>query len=80
MEVIGSFYSNLYKGDDLEHSDNLANYLLENPHMARISADNAQVCEGKVTMDECLKSLNSFESNKTSGNDELTAEFYKFSW
>ena len=36
--------------------------------------------KGKLTIDECFKSLNSFENNKSPGNDGLTAEFYKAFW
>ena len=46
--------------------------------MPRLSVDDSQVCEGKLTIEECVKSLNSFEPNKSPGNDGLTVEFYKF--
>ena len=38
------------------------------------------MCEGKLTIEECVKSLNSFEPTKSPGNDGLTVEFYKFFW
>ena len=38
------------------------------------------MCEGKLTIEECVKSLNSFEPNKSPGNDGLTVEFYNFFW
>ena len=37
--------------------------------MPRLSADNVKVYEGKLTMDECVRSLKSFESYKYSGNE-----------
>ena len=46
--------------------------------MPRLSVDDSQVCEGKLTIEECVKSLNSFEPNKSPGNDGLTVEFYNF--
>ena len=78
--AIEGFYSGLYKKDDLEPSKNLMNTFLENPLMPRLSVDDSQVCEGKLTIEECVKSLNSFEPNKSPGNDGLTVEFYKFFW
>ena len=39
--------------------------------MPRLSVDDSQVCEGKLTIEECVKSLNSFEPNKSPGNDGL---------
>ena len=78
LGVIEGFYSGLYKKDDLEPSENLMNTFLENPPMPRLSVDDSQVCEGKLTIEECVKSLNSFEPNKSPGNDGLTVEFYNF--
>ena len=80
LGVIEGFYSGLYKKDDLEPSENLMNIFLENPLMPRLSVDDSQVCEGKLTIEECVKSLNSFEPNKCPGNDGLTVGFYKFFW
>ena len=37
-------------------------------------------CEGRLTLAECLKSLRSFQSNKSPGNDGLTVEFYNAFW
>ena len=78
LGVIEGFYSGLYKKDDLEPSENLMNTFLENPLMPRLSVDDSQVCEGKLTIEECVKSLNSFEPNKSPGNDGSTVEFYNF--
>ena len=46
--------------------------------MPCLSVDDSQVCEGKLTTEEWVKSLNSFVPNKSPGNDGLTGEFYKF--
>ena len=80
LGVIEGFYSGVYTKDDLEPSENLMNTFLENPLMLRLSVDDSQVCEGKLTIEECVKSLNSFEPTKSPGNDGLTVEFYKFFW
>ena len=39
-----------------------------------------QMCEGKVSADECLKALNDFQNEKSPGTDGLPAEFYKLFW
>ena len=80
MQEIEKFYSDLYKADSLKPSENLKNSFLANPEMPRFTAENAQACEGKLTVAECLKSLQSFENNKSPGDDGLTAEFYKAFW
>ena len=37
-------------------------------------------CEGKLTVKECFDCLQSFENNKSPGEDGLIAEFYKTFW
>ena len=64
----------------LKPSENLLNYFLANPVIPRLTAENAQVCEGKLTVAKCLKGLQLFENNKSPGDDGLTAEFYKAFW
>ena len=38
------------------------------------------VCEGKIEYNECFNVLQSFQKNKTPGNDGLTIEFYVAFW
>ena len=76
MQEIERFYSDLYKADSLTPSENLLSSFLENPEIPRLTAENAQACEGKLTVAECFKSLQLFENNKSPGDDGLTAEFY----
>ena len=80
LQEIEQFYSDLYKADSLKPSENLLNSFLANPEIPRLTAENAQTCEGKLTVAECLKSLQLFENNKSPGDDGLTAEFYKAFW
>ena len=56
------------------------NTFFENPPIPRLTVDDSRVCEWKLTIEECAKSLNSFESNKFPGNAGLTVEFYPFFW
>ena len=48
--------------------------------MPKLSDTDVQICEGKLTVEECYKSLQLFESNKSPGNDGLTVEFYRAFW
>ena len=45
-----------------------------------LSDASKQVCEGKLSLEECTKAVNEFQNNKSPGNDGLTAEFYKYFW
>ena len=56
------------------------NSFLANPEITRLAEENAHACEGKLTVAECLKSLQLFENNKSPGDGGLTAEFYKVFW
>ena len=48
--------------------------------MPKLTNNEARICDGKLTADECYKSLQLFESNKSPGADGLTAEFYRAFW
>ena len=37
-------------------------------------------CEGKISAEECYNILESFQTNKTPGNDGIPIEFYKLFW
>ena len=80
LQEIEKFYSDLYKFDSRKPSENLLNSFLANPEILRLTTENAQACEGKLTVAECLKSRQLFENNKSPGHDGLTAEFYKAFW
>ena len=54
-----------------------ANLFLRHPEIPKLSPKKAATCEGKLTMEECLHSLQSFKEKKSPGNDGLTVEFYK---
>ena len=45
--------------------------------MAKLSDNDVQICDGKLTVEECYKSFQQFKSNKSPGNDGLTVEFYR---
>ena len=43
----------------------------------KTSNEHFNLCKGKITLNEIVKSINSETNNKSLGNDGLTAEFYK---
>ena len=80
LQEIQNFYSNLCERDPLSPSEHTLNSFLNNPEMPKLSDTDVQICEGKLTVEECYKSLQLFESNKSPGNDGLTVEFYRAFW
>ena len=45
--------------------------------MLRLSEDDREKCEGLLTYEECKKSLETFQNEKSPGEDGFTVEFYK---
>ena len=78
MNEIEDFYTDLY---GLESNlPEFANSFFQLSAIPKLSPDREATCEGKLTVEECFKSLQSFKQNKSPGNDGLTVEFYKTFW
>ena len=80
LHEIYNFYSNFCKQEPLSPSEDVLNSFLNNPKILKLSDNDIRICDGKLTVDECYKSLQLFESNKSPGNDGLTVEFYRVFW
>ena len=70
------FYSNLYK----DHSCHTSESTFFDIEVTSLSQELRSACEGRITYNECFSALQSFQKNKTPGNDGLTAEFYLAFW
>ena len=46
-------------------------------HTAIIWRKKKLSCEGQITIEECKRILETFQKNKSPGNDEIPIEFYK---
>ena len=75
------FYNNLYKTrtDDNVDNENIKKFL-NKLTIPQLSEEMKQSCEGAITMEECKSSLESFQNNKSPGNDGIPIEFYKTCW
>ena len=80
LHEIYNFYSNFCKQEPLSPSEDVLNSFLNNPKILKLSDNDIRICDGKLIVDECYKSLQLFESNKSPGNDGLTVEFYRAFW
>ena len=73
------FYKHLYRSSNTNYNTTnqyLNEIILEN----QLNSDDANMCEGPVTMEECITAINGMKANKSPGLDGLTVEFYqKFS-
>jgi len=72
VEECKDFYANLYKEENVDQS--LIDYFLkEVPKLPEIDRDS---CEGLLSVEECLISINKMENGKSPGMDGLPKEFY----
>ena len=53
---------------------------LKNQDIPKLDEEEKEKCEGKLTFNECFRSLLTFQIGKAPGNDGLTVEFYKSFW
>ena len=68
------FYKNLYSKKSLMTEEQCMDFLSEvsTPSLAK---EEAEICEGKLTLPECLTALKQMPGNKSPGNDGLTNGF-----
>ena len=75
------FYKALYtSATHLRNSNDAVSASAFFENIAPLENTDQQMCEGKVSAEECLKALNDFQNEKSPGTDGLPAEFYKFFW
>ena len=73
------FYKNLYtsKIDTNKNTDAFFPYLEK---QKRLSQEEQSLREGRLSKKECLEALKSMASEKKTGPDGLSCEFYKVFW
>ena len=72
------FYEKLYtykEVDDVDLDD-----ILNFDDIPKLSENQKNKLEGKITLDEALQALKSMANNKSPGSDGFTVEFFKFFW
>ena len=75
------FYQELYTSRTKNLDNTRAtNFFLNNLIIPSLTEQQMLSCEGKITSEECDKVLETFQPNKTPGNDGIPIEFYKTFW
>ena len=59
---------------------NTWNTFFGQPGIPNLSEEERPSCEGRISIEECVRALDTFESGKTPGNDGIPIEFYKTFW
>ena len=75
------FYNNLYKTQTKDNAENedIKKFLTELT-IPKLSEESKQSREGGITAEEFKTSLESFQNNKSPGNNGIPIEFYKRCW
>ena len=66
-----------YIGSDIDHRDSVLNNFGLDLKFPILSDEEKTNLEGKITLEECEKILNTFQNGKSPVDDGFTAEFYK---
>ena len=77
MSCIQLFYTKLYEKS--KATCDFQNYISD-IKLNVLSDDDAILCEGKLTENECLEALKAMNLNKSPGSDGLSVEFYRCFW
>ena len=77
LDCFANFYSTLFSADDV---DRVSQEELLSKLSAHLSADQSEVCEGMLSVDECFSALKGMAHHKAPGNDGLPMEFYVKFW
>ena len=80
MTEIHNFYANLYDKDSCQQGGLSIDEFVKNVNTNLLTDEQQEYLEKKITTNEYLEALKSFEKNKTPGNDGLTVEFYLGFW
>ena len=73
-------YRSLYEPSSNNEEISASEIFFQNKLIKPLSGESAKTCEGKVTKEECINSLNEMKNDKSPGSDGLTSEFYKRFW
>ena len=77
LAAIERYYKTLYTCTINTH-DNDLNDFIEHLDIPKLTDEERDRMEGPITLQECKIALDTFQTNKTPGEDGFTVEFYKY--
>ena len=78
MEEV-NFYRKLYTTENVD-SSSITTYLSNINDITKLNVNNANLCGGTLSEEECKCAIKEMNKNKSPGHDGLTAEFYQMFW
>ena len=80
LDSSSKYYKNLYIRKINTVQSDMLEHFLGQASIPKLAAEERLSCEGRITIGECVKALDTFENGKTPGNDGIPTEFYKTFW
>ena len=81
LNEVEQFYCDLYKSNNNRPDNEIEiDSFLSNLNIPKLSEEQKISCECKITSEECFCLLDTYQTNKTPGNDVIPIEFYKKFW
>ena len=77
LDAIENYFNNLYMSADSTTRDDYDEYI-QDLSLPRLYDEERDNMEGLLTYEECKKVLETFQKDKSPGEDGFTAEFYQF--
>ena len=74
LKVACDFYTELYRSKNPNIED--INRFIENVNVPMLTAEEQNVCEGIISIQECREAVNKMKGKKSPGDDGLPIEFY----
>ena len=74
------FYHNLYRSKFEDKDSKAGEAFLHSLNIPKLSEEQKQSCKGTISLDEIKAILDTFQNNKSPGNDGIPVEFYKICW
>ena len=76
LDSIEKYYSQLYKTINNPEQKDFDSFM-EPLRISKLKTEDREEMEGPLSVEECKKALDTFEGDKTPGEDGFTVEFYK---
>ena len=80
MNELEVFYSDLCGGSKCVDMGSFSSFLSNLKEIPSLVEEKKNICEGKLGYGECYNALQTFQKNKSPGNDRLIVEFYLDFW
>ena len=77
LDAIENYFNSLYTSADSATQDDY-DWYIQKMRLPKLSDEERDKIDGLLTYEECKKVFETFQNDKSPGEDGFTVEFYKF--